>query len=634
MEASTPLVYIPLGVKDAWSTRDESSYGYTYSRVDPLNLPPGEYIVKTHVADNVLFLNYLEFTFQYVSPNLNVQTNHGIRLGGGVRIARTTNIDPVTNTENMQRYIYHYEEDRDLDGTPEKYSHGRRMSQLMYTNHELTYSCQNDEAIYCDSFTLLSGSHIQGAGPIVGYDQVTVLKGENGEGGKTEFQYENVPDHELRYDSEMFHLMVVNHRPAGVQDLMNFQNGLLKRKIDFKYIKESGNFEKVKEVTNTYVSSPASTLMGIRKLLKVFSGNPCKVSSCAWIIAQYPAFQSSWTRLASETVVEYDKGLSSYVASNTAYSYEAGTPRHYQPVLVSSKSSKGKTIATSVAYPTDYLAGTAFLDDMVASHILRPIERVSYQIDNTTADIHILSGQVTTYQQGGRGLIDTEYQLDVPTPIAQSAYKFSNRSMGELSASGTATAFALDTRYEDRVTFQYDNMSSNLVAVVPKGDFTTSYLWGYSETKPIAQAINATPESVFHTSFEDNGAESTNAKTGMRYHSGSYTFSPPAGFTPVSGSTLSYWSWSNTVGEWSLVEQAYSGGSVTCTGDRVDELRITPPGAQMTTYTYDPLVGMTSATDASGRTTYYEYDGFNRLKAVKDHEGNVVQGHEYLYAGQ
>lgn len=65
-----------------------------------------------------------------------------------------------------------------------------------------------------------------------------------------------------------------------------------------------------------------------------------------------------------------------------------------------------------------------------------------------------------------------------------------------------------------------------------------------------------------------------------------------------------------------------------------DDLRFYPSDAQMTTYTYDPLIGMTSQTDSNGIITYYEYDDFGRLIRIKDSDGNVVQETEYNYATQ
>ncbi|HTG55273.1 MAG TPA: hypothetical protein VL943_03310 [Niabella sp.] len=58
------------------------------------------------------------------------------------------------------------------------------------------------------------------------------------------------------------------------------------------------------------------------------------------------------------------------------------------------------------------------------------------------------------------------------------------------------------------------------------------------------------------------------------------------------------------------------------------------PLVQVSTYTYKPLVGMTSETDPAGRTIYYEYDSFNRLKLQKDEQGNILKKYCYNYAGQ
>jgi YD repeat-containing protein len=63
-----------------------------------------------------------------------------------------------------------------------------------------------------------------------------------------------------------------------------------------------------------------------------------------------------------------------------------------------------------------------------------------------------------------------------------------------------------------------------------------------------------------------------------------------------------------------------------------DDIRLHPSDAQMITYTYDPLKGMTSSTDERGITTYYEYDSFGRLEAVKDQERNIIKSYKYNYA--
>lgn len=57
------------------------------------------------------------------------------------------------------------------------------------------------------------------------------------------------------------------------------------------------------------------------------------------------------------------------------------------------------------------------------------------------------------------------------------------------------------------------------------------------------------------------------------------------------------------------------------------------PNALVTTYTYKPLVGMTSMTDPRGVTTYYNYDDFNRLQSVKDKYNNPFSEYWYHYYG-
>lgn len=63
-------------------------------------------------------------------------------------------------------------------------------------------------------------------------------------------------------------------------------------------------------------------------------------------------------------------------------------------------------------------------------------------------------------------------------------------------------------------------------------------------------------------------------------------------------------------------------------------LRSNLPKAFITSYTYSPIAGITSNTDANGKPIYYEYDGFGRLSLLRDQDRNIVKKYCYNYAGQ
>lgn len=51
----------------------------------------------------------------------------------------------------------------------------------------------------------------------------------------------------------------------------------------------------------------------------------------------------------------------------------------------------------------------------------------------------------------------------------------------------------------------------------------------------------------------------------------------------------------------------------------------------MITRSFAYMIGVTSETDASGKTLYYEYNDFNDLKLIRDQDGRIVKQFDYQY---
>ncbi|TCC96776.1 hypothetical protein EZ449_22150 [Pedobacter frigidisoli] len=69
-------------------------------------------------------------------------------------------------------------------------------------------------------------------------------------------------------------------------------------------------------------------------------------------------------------------------------------------------------------------------------------------------------------------------------------------------------------------------------------------------------------------------------------------------------------------------------------GNFLQPLRNTLIGAFVTSFVYDPLGNLLSQTDPKNLTLRYEYDGFQRLRMIKDDNGDIVKTFCYNYAGQ
>lgn len=96
-----------------------------------------------------------------------------------------------------------------------------------------------------------------------------------------------------------------------------------------------------------------------------------------------------------------------------------------------------------------------------------------------------------------------------------------------------------------------------------------------------------------------------------------------------------------TKGSWTQYQVTFTPGSTTGLSMSsagadiyIDEVRLCPADARMTTGTFLPLFGPGSSTDPSGRITYYEYDKLGRQTIVRDQDGNILSKTEQVLQGQ
>jgi len=223
------------------------------------------------------------------------------------------------------------------------------------------------------------------------------------------------------------------------------------------------------------------------------------------------------------------------------------------------------------------------------------------------------------------------------------------------------TSVLRDSRYQLEET--YDFFLGNICRITPKSGIITSYIWNNAGVYPIAQIQNAVASDCSFTSFEDaqgageggwlftftNGTES---KTGAKGHVLYNNSISKGGLTTSTTYTLSYWAKggvpsvsagvvSNNDASaaesdgWRYFEKTISGvAAFTISGTSgvyLDELRLYPKTARMTTYTHLPLVGIMSITDHNNRRTHFDYDPLTRLKRIRDSDRNIMKQYQYNY---
>lgn len=272
----------------------------------------------------------------------------------------------------------------------------------------------------------------------------------------------------------------------------------------------------------------------------------------------------------------YDPLTNSFLTTTRNFTY--GNSAHNYPTLTEETNSTGEKVFTATKYGLDY---TTNCSPQMGSMVNHFSEMYSHNMMG-------LPIEKLQYRQDDNGTNRryisgqlTDHKLGLPHKIyfLQTQPVITSQAFADPSCLLNASY----PNYRLAATMLYDGLY-NLQQESRTNDVPTTYFWGYNSRYPVAKVVGKT-----HTEALTSGIQQSildNSAT-----------------TDVAMRT------------------------------ELNKLRALS-GALVTTYTYKPMVGVTSETDARGRITYYEYDGLNRLVVVRDHENKILKKLCYNYHGQ
>ncbi len=365
-------------------------------------------------------------------------------------------------------------------------------------------------------------------------------------------------------------------------------------------------------------------------------------------------------QLAQQTEKVFDQLSNNYLTITRKYTY--GNPQHIFPTLIEESTSGNEIVGTIKKYVADYVIPSGITTDdptkglklLKDKNILgAEVEKIQYRQNQDGTNIRYINGLINTYNPYSP-FPSKVYRVETGIPLT--SIQGSNINTG---------IFIMDPSYKSLGYFNYD-INGNLQEQGKTLGAPKIYIWDAIYQIAVAEITNADIFSVAYTSFETYNSNGNwliaNLSPTLYINGGvtgskSFNLNNATNFFKKDLNTtrkyiVSYWSQNgpatvnanaglstaiqgSTHGSWTYYEHKLptGSGSVTITGNGIiiDELRLFPVDAQMTTNTFAPLLGITSQCGVNDQIVYYEYDGYNRLVNVRDCDNNIIKNFRYNF---
>jgi hypothetical protein len=586
---------------------------------------------------------YTTFDFE---TNQYIDAQSNIKYSGGLRIKQIKSFENASAAPIVKTYKY---------GTGES-GYGRQnfdLANYSFRNEQTERYIETNQSGTCNAVTGTRRSRTFLCSPTidiepydgspVAYPVVTEYIGDaTTNSGKTIYEFTDHADTRTT--------MTGYGKP--MLDSYHFVRGHLKKK--FVYKNTAGTYTIVAETNNTYGGFAdqftSYVALGVFKWqINNGSGGSDFPASTAAATCGYNGDSYSYrfnnydvhtgdAKLIQNKEIVYDQNdPSRFLTTTTNYYYD--NINHHQVTRIETINSRGETLLTTKQYPHEVSSLGVPYTTMVTNNIINKVvkETVTKTIpQNSPQQISYLLNAYNNW--GNNNYLPQTVQLQVKS-----------------------------NPQETRAVFNGYDSRGNILDMQKSSDIKQSFIWDYQQMQPVAQVINASMYDIAYTSFESSSGGqwtgintakivSNGSVTGKRsYYGSNFSFSR-ANLNSATSYIVSYWSQNGaySIGgtktgfpqtlrsisinsqTWTLYEHQVTGQStITVTGSgSIDELRLYPANAQMTTISYEPLVGITSQCDASGRIVFYTYDSYGRLILVRDDNKNIIKQQCYNYKGQ
>lgn len=640
---------------------------------DTIHLFKGKYLVR--LRSGICDSTYGQIDYyksHFVNDTLHLSN---IEYGGGIRIKRITYNDG--QNQIVKRYKY-----RNSDGTSTGILVCRK-PKYVYFSEITNLDPQSNCNMLVNYFVRVSqnlSSVMNQNGYNVCYTSVEEMSGENRDNGSILYNYSYASD--LYYD---MYYVLQDYFPFPPTINRAWRRGLLEEKQVFT--KDGIQRSKEKNTYSFYTHPVLKKFTTVNGLKIGFVRYGPWEGSCQYKVAPYQIITES-PQLISKKVWTFDDNGTNPVIDSTHYYYSDSC----MLVHTETWNSAGDCRLKDYKYPIDYNANTASSPESQAIKRMQDVHMYDYVLEEMTSkrisdnDIRLLNSSVLTYNISGSGSSSMVLPKDLYlTKLLTPVQNYSPSSIVNGVFQFNSSLFLKNSTIDN-----YDNVGR--VAQYHKiSDVNSSVIWGYNHQFPIAKVLNADTGEISFTSFENNECPGWSNYspiiTSSNPHSGNMIVQVNNGYgplklfpinhpSPVSGYKAYVWvkgppqayldieidgDWTshdrkyNSEGnssDWNLLQvqltktqisavlnqdksfKVYIGNDGSSQAAYFDDLRVCPSDASMITYTYDPVMGMTSETDENNRLKFYVYDDFGRLNLIKDQDGNILKRINYHYKNQ